>query len=241
MSPRRRRKGEAMKEKNIYVDMDGTLFEWKEATEAELESYMYYERLRPSPEMRDFLKDLKQSRHVNLFILSHCMNDAAMEGKDGSLDSDRVLSRLFPKENRIFLPYGKSKALEILRRTGRHRLCRDDILLDDHTANCEEWTSRGGRAVKVLNGINGKGGRWNGERMDLSGNLSFPPGPCRTTEMPDECAEKLVYMIYRSAFDDVKKRNAYSGQAMSFLKRDPYGVMTERLTVALIKRGYRIS
>ena len=66
-------------------------------------------------------------------------------------------------ENRVFCPYGADKALFV---PGGIR--PDDVLLDDYTPNLIAWSQSGGKAVKLLNGINGTKGTWTGDALPMA-------------------------------------------------------------------------
>ncbi len=146
----------------LYVDMDGTMTEYR--TAATLEDYMtdgFYASLAPT-ELAAFFDHMAYSRpDAEVFVLSVYILPAALREKNDWLD------RWCPhidRAHRIIIPSGTDKAAAIEERTGRD-LGRDDVLIDDHTPNLIAWRKSGGRAIKWLNGVNGYGKRYSGERI----------------------------------------------------------------------------
>ena len=95
-------------ESRIFIDMDGTLAEWKDiASIKELYKKGYYESLKPNNYILDETRSLiKEGKDI--FILSSFLSDSdfALHEKNNWLD--KYLPEL-PKEKRIFVPYGDSK------------------------------------------------------------------------------------------------------------------------------------
>ncbi len=150
-------------EKNLrlFVDMDGTLAEFRQVSALEeLYERGYFAQLPPQQNVVDAVRLLIGSAPtVEIFILSSVLFDSrfAMEEKNGWLNE--FLPEV-DRAHRIFLPCGESKAGYVPR-----NLRESDCLLDDYTKNLEDWSRAGGRGVKLLNGINHTHGSWNGSRL----------------------------------------------------------------------------
>lgn len=150
----------------IFVDMDGVIYPWnKEVDPRLLWTKIYYENMPAEQDMISTLDEYKEK--AELFVLSCYLNDEAKAGKNAALDK---LGGLFPADHRIFVPYGKNKA-EYAEKVIGQKLDQNCILFDDHSPNCLSWQEAGGRAVKILNDINGKGEIWKGERMYRDGTV----------------------------------------------------------------------
>lgn len=161
----------------IFIDLDGVLPKFLDSTPRQRASEKYWRNLPPQQEMIDALKYVieacKKNKNpfykgvnVEFYILSKYPHNNARKGKGKWIEKHLPF---FKKENIILLPYEMAKE-ELIRPTNI------DLLLDDYSPNLITWTSFGGRAVKVMNGINGTNGTWKGEKInafDKEGVVSF--------------------------------------------------------------------
>jgi len=147
----------------LFVDMDGTLCEWKEAADmSELYEKGYFETLRPNPDIIDRIRAFSESG-IEVYILSCFLEDSEYALEEKKSWVERYVP--FIREDRcFFVPCGKDKARHVCVRTGRESLSEQDVLLDDYSTNCISWEGQGGRAIKFLNGVNGKRGTFKGHR-----------------------------------------------------------------------------
>ena len=128
-----------------WIDMDGTLAKWEDATiEETFEPGYFLRREVCVPMVRTIQKMITKGHDVR--ILSSIYNERAMLEKKlwlkkfANLDIDAV-----------FVPYGEDKNNYI------HAEANElHVLIDDHTPNLNVW-SRTGLGIKFLNGINGTG------------------------------------------------------------------------------------
>lgn len=153
-------------ETRFFIDMDGTLAEWKNITSNdELYQKGYYENLKPNRhilnETRNLIKEGK-----DIFILSSFLSDSDYALKEKNNWLDKYLPEL-PKDKRIFVPYGDSKYRYI-----PNKITAFDYLIDDHTQNLLDWKEAGGTGIKFLNGINHIKGVWQGLLLRESENIS---------------------------------------------------------------------
>lgn len=155
----------------LFIDMDGTLAEWKNIkSNDELYQKGYYESLQPNEYiLKETKKLIEEGR--NVFILSSFLSDSNYALKEKNNWLDKYLPEL-PKERRIFVPYGECKYKYI-----PNKITSLDYLIDDYTKNLLDWKSVGGTGIKFLNGINHLKGVWQGlllrEDENLSQNFNF--------------------------------------------------------------------
>ena len=151
--------------RRIFVDMDGTLAEWKEIESTDiLYEKGYYENLKPNEFLLQVIKGLVK-KGEDIYILSSFLNDSkyALEEKNNWLD--KYLPEL-SKDKRIFIKYGDNKAL-----FAPNGVSKFDYLIDDYTKNLFEWKDVGGIAIKFLNGINNKSKQWQGLNVKHNNEL----------------------------------------------------------------------
>lgn len=148
-----------MEKQRIFVDMDGTLYEWREGVpyEAIFEQY-YYLSLRPQKSIMESVRKLIRSDRYEVYILSAVLsekeNPYALSEKNRRIDLD--LPEI-DRAHRIFCPCGVPKRDYI---PGGIR--ENDVLLDDYSHNLHEWDGIG---IKVINDVNGRHGTWYGARV----------------------------------------------------------------------------
>lgn len=172
----------------LFVDMDGTLAEFRQVSALEeLYERGYFAQLPPQKNVVDAIHLLIDTAPmVEIFILTSVLFDSrfAREEKNGWLD--RYLPEL-DEGHRIFLPCGEGKATYV---PGNMRA--NDLLLDDYTKNLHEWSHAGGQGIKLLNGINHTRGSWGGARIGIDRSpaqlanalLEIAAGHCIVDERP---------------------------------------------------------
>ena len=141
-----------------FIDMDGTIAEFKESTMDELLSKGYFENLRPNENMLMKVKNLALRNKGNVYILSSVLKESKFAEDEKNAWLDRYLPEI-DKAHRIFSKCGEDKSNYV------PDINKNDILLDDYTENLLSWEKAGGTGVKALNGINGKGRVWKGARI----------------------------------------------------------------------------
>lgn len=160
-----------MMSKRIFIDMDGTLAEWKNVESVnELYEKGYYESLKPNKYILNETKKLI-SDGKDIYILSSFLIDSKYALREKNKWLDNYLPEL-EKNKRIFVPYGEVKYKYLP--TG---ITNDDYLIDDYTKNLLDWNRAGGQGIKFVNGINHLKGVWKGllinEHKCLSEELSL--------------------------------------------------------------------
>lgn len=152
--------------KRIFIDMDGTLAEWKNiSSNEELYKKGYYESLKPNKYLLEETKKLiKEGKDV--YILSSFLSDSNYALNEKNLWLNKHLPEL-PISKRIFVPYGDIKYKYL-----PSKITSFDYLIDDHTKNLLDWKDAGGTAIKFLNGINHIKGVWQGLLLKEDENIS---------------------------------------------------------------------
>lgn len=149
----------------LFIDFDGTMAEWRVGGRYLEDGYAL--SLKPHKELVSVVRELSLRGGVEIYVASAVVSERAARDKDAWLDTYiPEIDRL----HRLYIPYGENKAAWIGAKLGR-RLGTDDILLDDHSPNLLAWEEAGGRGIKFLNGINGKGLSWKGDRLESAGML----------------------------------------------------------------------
>lgn len=146
----------------LFVDMDGTLAEFKTVDTLEtLYEKDYFINLNPNENVLGAIKQLIADNDIDVYILSAYLTDSryALEEKNAWLD--KYLPEL-PQEKRLFVPCGTDKSVAV---PGLIR--PDDYLLDDYTKNLSEWEPPA-RGIKLINGINHTNGTWQGDKIQFT-------------------------------------------------------------------------
>ena len=138
---------------HYFVDMDGTLARFFENENCLTEMYNkgYFENLRPYEKLVADIRTLAKSGK-QIYILSVCVQTPYCSAEKKAW-INKYLPEI-PDEHIILLRNGASKSQAVI---DRKLLTKTNILLDDYSANLEDWTAniKGGVAIKVLNEING--------------------------------------------------------------------------------------
>ena len=146
----------------LFVDMDGTLAEFKTVDTLEtLYEKDYFINLKPNENVLGAIKQLIADNDFDVYILSAYLTDSryALEEKNAWLD--KYLPEL-PQEKRLFVPCGTDKSVAV---PGLIR--PDDYLLDDYTKNQSEWEPPA-KGIKLINGINHTNGTWQGDKIQFT-------------------------------------------------------------------------
>ena len=145
--------------RKIFVDMDGTLAEWR--TDVNYEEVLkpgYFANLRPQMGVVNLLRELDEKELAQIFILGCVIPNG--HAKKEKLSWLEKFCPFIPKANIIFIKDGCNK----------NSACQSesDILLDDYSKNLHEWSGVG---VKVMNGVNGHHGSWHGRRFNINDDV----------------------------------------------------------------------
>lgn len=187
----------------LFVDMDGTVAQWETQRFEDLFEKGYFLN---RPAYRNVVDGLnlymEQHPETEVYILSAYLDGSeyALSEKGRWLDSE--LSQI-DRQHRIYVPYGVDKAEFVpggIRET--------DFLLDDYTKNLLTWEYEGGSGIKLMNGINGTIGTWQG-----IGGKTVDGSP---QQSPEEIGNTLSAHIDGAANSDLSQ-NVSAQQAESLL------------------------
>lgn len=170
----------------VFVDMDGVLAEFNKVDKIEdLYEADYFANLKPMNNVVAAINHLNNDPMYDVYILSSVLKDS----KFAVTEKLSWLEKYMPEirsnlSNVIFSECGKSKVGFV-----PNGVRRTDILLDDYTKNLNEWKQAGGKAVKVINGINNKTHRWQGDKvyatsepLEITRDICFAAGKDNLTE-----------------------------------------------------------
>lgn len=133
----------------IFIDMDGTLAEFKKASKIEeLFEEGCFKNLKPLDNIVGAVKLLNDSPDFDVYILSSVLKDS----KYARAEKTQWLKEYLPELNEeqiIYSECGTSKSAYV-----PGGIKPTDILLDDYTVNLLDWSKAGGKPVKAINGIN---------------------------------------------------------------------------------------
>lgn len=154
-----------MGNKRLFVDMDGTLAEFKQVDTLEkLYEEGYFFHLKPQMNVVLAIKEMIKNPEIEVFIMSSVLSDSkyALDEKNRWLDF--YLPEI-DEEHRIFPACGEDKKDYIPNQS----FGGNDFLLDDYTHNLTLWEPPG-VGIKLLNDINNTHGTWKGKRVEYSLN-----------------------------------------------------------------------
>ncbi|MGC2873994.1 hypothetical protein ACDL92_11965 [Ihubacter sp. mB4P-1] len=168
-------------QKRVFVDMDGTIAEFKPCkTMEKLYEKGYFASLLPIENTVEAVRQyIEKYPDTEVFVLSACLSDSKYAQEEKNAWLNQYLPEIDEK-HRIFPPCGEDKTLYI---SGGVK--EPDILLDDYSVNLFQWQKAGGKAVKLMNGINGTKGKWQGAKVFAG-------------ESPEKLCEDLRRHVQRS-------------------------------------------
>lgn len=154
-----------LKNKILYVDMDGTLAEWLNVPIEVVTKEGYFVNLPIVESIVSVINQIIIERLCNVKILTSVFPDNHSI-KEKTIWIEKYLPELV--NNMIFVPYGSNKNDYI-------NVSSNTFLLDDFSYNLHEWEKAGGIGIKCYNGINGTKGTWKGYSINSksSGNVIY--------------------------------------------------------------------
>ena len=146
----------------LFVDMDGTLAEFKPVDTLEtLYEKDYFLNLKPNENVLGAITQLIAQNDIDVYILSAYLSDSHYALYEKNAWLDKYLPEL-PQEKRLFVPCGTDKSIVV-----PGHIKHDDYLLDDYTKNLSEWEPPA-RGIKLINGINHTNGTWQGDKIQFT-------------------------------------------------------------------------
>jgi len=126
--------------RKLYVDMDGTIAEYRIGCDSMIFNKNYFYSLKKIGNVIDALMELENEGY-EVYILTALIDSPYIEEeKHKWLDEHYCIDM----NKRIFTKKGKAI------------YAKDNVLLDDYNKNLNAWNEAGGIAIKALNGINSK-------------------------------------------------------------------------------------
>ena len=141
----------------VFVDMDGTLAEWKQANYEELFERGYFANLKPNEVLLENVRRLATEETVDVYVLSAVLMDSRFALTEKNEWLDKYLPEI-DAEHRVFTPCTETVNKADYIPSGAVR--PSDILIDDYSNNLNKWVDAGGKGIKVLNGVNSTLGTW---------------------------------------------------------------------------------
>lgn len=136
---------------NLYVDLDGTLARWnKNASFEDLLKEGYFLSLEQERSLVEWINAAALRDKYSIIILSHYLSESRFALKE----KKAWIWKHLPMVTRwILIPTDQEKGRFIVDMQG-HRLCKDDVLLDDYSKNLIDWEKEGGYGIKWINAVN---------------------------------------------------------------------------------------
>lgn len=160
----------------LFVDMDGTLAEFKTVDTLEtLYEKNYFLNLKPITGVIEAVKQIAANPGIDVYILSSYLSDSAYAISEKEQWLDKYMPEI-TEERRLFVACGQKKSSVV---PGHIR--SNDFLLDDYTINLNDWEPPA-RGIKILNGINHTHGTWKSDRI-------------RFDHKPEELSEMIISVM----------------------------------------------
>ena len=146
---------------NLYVDMDGVLAEYRLVPLSALYEPGYFRKLMPQANVVEGLKAFINAHpDVNVSVLS-CIIPGRPYAAEEKLEWLEENCPFLSGAEKLFIPCGTNKKLMAKG--------EENFLLDDHSPNVIDFDDgKHYHGIKLMNGINGQGLKWKGERLYAS-------------------------------------------------------------------------
>lgn len=165
---------------NIFVDMDGVLAEYHPRVVDYMYEKGFFKNRPPMMKSIEIVRELIK-KDYNVFILSSVID--SIYCIDEKVEWLNKMIPELPRENQIYVPYGKVKSDYAQKFVDTKNSV--NVLIDDYTVNLDNWTLDGALPIKLLNQLNNTKGTW------LSSGGQYI---CYQDE-PEENLRKIIDMI----------------------------------------------
>lgn len=151
---------------NLFVDMDGTVakFYYKKNYLEKMYEQGYFKNLPKYAIAKQIDLLASQNNDIEVYILSACIKSPHCKG-----EKIAWLQKYMPNidDNHIILcEVGENKLVKAKNLLKENFTNATNILLDDYTQNLIKWEVESNtKAIKFVNGINCKGGKWQGVKV----------------------------------------------------------------------------
>lgn len=158
--------------KNIFIDMDGVLAEYRiDCTEELLAQQGYFANLKPLENMLDALNILVQNARKNGYKVCVLTKVYPTMFKYSVEEKQEWRAKYMPYlcDNEFVIVDGeKEEKSEAIRNNLGIDIDENCVLIDDYNYNLYDWQTNGGTPIKFVNPINDKRKSFKGNRISYS-------------------------------------------------------------------------
>lgn len=204
-----------MEKVRLFIDMDGTLAEFKSIDALEqLYEEDYFLSLKPLENVVQAVKILiKEHPELEVCILSAFLTDSPFALQEKNKWLDTYLPEV-DEAHRIFTPCGQDKKNYI-------DIREQDVLLDDYTHNLTLWQPPA-RGIKLLNGINHTKGSWKGACIQYDKEAEGLVKDILTALKSNAMAEEINQSMQQTRINNFYKRRQIYQEEMEKEREEPY-------------------
>lgn len=130
----------------IYIDMDGVLAQFEQAPNA----------MNRFVTEHDFFLTLEPTKYAKTLANRQMSDKVYILTSSPHEQADRAKRAWIA----IHLPQLKDRVVCVRSGQEKAKYAKGNTLIDDYTDNLKHWVAKGGKAIKALNGLNGKGGSY---------------------------------------------------------------------------------
>lgn len=156
----------------LYVDMDGTLCQWRDITELEGVEELYKKGFfRDAEPQSNVLEAIRILNAAQVFDSVEILSAYLKDSEFALFEKREWLNKWLPDvANAIFIPCGQSKRFYAF----DYEKNEPNVLLDDYSVNLLEWSNTG-IGIKLINDMNGSKGTWANNIHNATVDWFFSP------------------------------------------------------------------
>lgn len=149
-----------MTEKRLYIDMDGTLAQFRPVEKVEeLLEPGYFLNLEPNMQLINAVRNLFEGSFFDGMYILSAIPRKSVFAKTEKMKWLQTYLPEFDEEHMLFPFCDEPKSFAV---DENSIFPKSFFLLDDYNKNLYDWMSRGGTAIKFLNGVNNSSKKWTG-------------------------------------------------------------------------------